>query len=118
MIESPKISPIDVTRPEEDSIVYFIDLEGFLTLMAHDGTYHRVQGTDGISAYQVAVDNGFVGSEEAWLESLVGTPGQPGTDGKSFEYKGAWVSGNTYSQFDTSEDTSDNNVYWKFSVGT
>jgi hypothetical protein len=32
-------------------------------------------GADGKSAYQIALDNGFVGSEEAWLESLVGPQG-------------------------------------------
>lgn len=48
-------------------------------------------GVDGLSAYQVAVDNGFVGTEEEWLEYLrqgpagtinVGTveTGEPGTN--------------------------------------
>ena len=32
-------------------------------------------GDDGLSAYEVAVDEGFVGSKEAWLESLKGDPG-------------------------------------------
>lgn len=32
-------------------------------------------GADGDSAYQVAVDNGFIGSEADWLESLIGEPG-------------------------------------------
>ena len=32
-------------------------------------------GEDGKSAYQSALDNGFVGSEQQWLESLVGPPG-------------------------------------------
>lgn len=36
-------------------------------------------GTQGLSAYQVAVNNGFVGSESAWLLSLVGAPGVRGT---------------------------------------
>ncbi len=38
-------------------------------------------GEDGKSAYEVAVDNGFEGSEEAWLESLKGEPGEPGEGG-------------------------------------
>lgn len=29
-----------------------------------------LRGLDGKTAYQVAVDNGFVGTEEEWLESL------------------------------------------------
>jgi hypothetical protein len=31
-------------------------------------------GADGLSAYQVAVANGFVGNEAAWLAALVGSP--------------------------------------------
>lgn len=38
-------------------------------------------GQDGESAYQVAVDNGFVGTEEEWLASLVGPAGPSGVDG-------------------------------------
>ena len=36
-------------------------------------------GEDGASAYEVAVENGFVGTEEEWLESLVGPQGEPFT---------------------------------------
>ena len=35
-------------------------------------------GAPGDSAYDTAVDNGFVGDEEAWLNSLVGPPGPSG----------------------------------------
>lgn len=41
-------------------------------------------GNDGLSAYEVAVVGGFVGTEQAWLDSLVGPegpPGQPGAGG-------------------------------------
>ena len=31
-----------------------------------------LHGKDGKSAYQIALDNGFVGTEEEWLESLKG----------------------------------------------
>lgn len=37
----------------------------------------------GKSAYQIAVENGFTGTVEEWLASLVGAKGDPGTDGKS-----------------------------------
>lgn len=40
-------------------------------------------GADGKSAYQVAVDNGFVGNEAAWLASLVGATGQTGAAGQN-----------------------------------
>lgn len=36
-------------------------------------------GADGKSAYEVAVDNGFVGTEEEWLESLKGKDGSGAT---------------------------------------
>lgn len=39
-------------------------------------------GADGESAYQFAVDNGFVGTVSEWLASLVGPRGLPGLDGE------------------------------------
>ena len=36
-------------------------------------------GTAGKSAYEIAVDNGFVGTETEWLESLKGAEGTEGT---------------------------------------
>lgn len=39
-----------------------------------------VDGADGDSAYQVAVNNGFVGTEQQWLDSLVGPTGATGAD--------------------------------------
>lgn len=42
-----------------------------------DGT----DGADGASAYEVAVANGFVGNEAAWLASLVGEQGPQGPQG-------------------------------------
>ena len=36
-------------------------------------------GADGASAYEVAVAEGFVGDEAAWLASLVGPQGPPGS---------------------------------------
>jgi hypothetical protein len=38
-------------------------------------------GIPGKSAYEIAVANGFVGSEAAWLASLTGPPGDDGLDG-------------------------------------
>lgn len=39
------------------------------------------QGSSGISAYQVAINEGFVGSEQDWLDSLVGPQGPQGPAG-------------------------------------
>lgn len=38
-------------------------------------------GEDGMSAYQIAVENGFEGTEQEWLDSLVGPQGQAGPVG-------------------------------------
>lgn len=39
----------------------------------------------GKSAYEIAVENGFVGDEKAWLESLKGEAGAKGENGKQGE---------------------------------
>ena len=44
------------------------------------------KGLDGKSAFEIAVEHGFVGTETDWLESLRGAdglPGRDGTDGKN-----------------------------------
>lgn len=45
------------------------------------GADSTVPGPTGASAYQVAVENGFVGTEAQWLASLVGPPGADGAAG-------------------------------------
>lgn len=42
-------------------------------------------GCSGASAYEIAVENGFVGSEQEWLDSLVGKDGIDGKDGEKGE---------------------------------
>lgn len=84
-----------------------------------DGTFAEVvfngnpdggvgEGTPGDSAYEVAVANGFAGTEAEWLASLVGPPGPqgiPGGEGAPGSSYGsailsggqvAWVDGYTY----------------------
>jgi len=48
-----------------------------------DGTNgtNGADGEDGYSAYQIAVANGFFGSEAQWLDSLIGPPGLQGIQG-------------------------------------
>lgn len=36
-------------------------------------------GLDGLSAYQIAVNNGFIGTEQEWLDSLTGVALQWGS---------------------------------------
>lgn len=41
-----------------------------------------IEGDAGLSAYEIAVKNGFEGTEAEWLESLKGTDGKDGEDGE------------------------------------
>lgn len=43
------------------------------------------KGDNGASAYEVALENGFKGTEKEWLESLQGAPGKDGLIGKDGE---------------------------------
>ena len=45
------------------------------------GSSTGTPGADGKSAYQLALDNGYTGTLEQWLESLKGAPGTPGAPG-------------------------------------
>ena len=51
-----------------------------------DGTNGK-DGIDGKSAYELAVENGFNGTVEEWLSSLVGEKGSEGKDGKTAEFR-------------------------------
>lgn len=68
------------TKPEyyvsnEDEQETWKELDKRLTALEETG------GADGKSAYQVAVENGFEGTEEEWLESLHGKNGIDGDIG-------------------------------------
>lgn len=52
-----------------------------------DGT-NGLKGDDGDSAYEVAVRDGFVGTEVQWLASLKGDQGEQGVPALAFEIKG------------------------------
>lgn len=45
-------------------------------------------GNNGKSAYEIAVDNGFTGTQAQWLESLKGPKGDPGSAGSGSETPG------------------------------
>ena len=70
--------------PDNPIILDIQGEDGFtLDMQDSDGLDFEAQpfskGDPGKSAYQVAVDNGFSGTEEEWLASLVGPEGPPGT---------------------------------------
>lgn len=52
--------------------------QGIQGVAGQDG----LDGNDGLSAYQIAVNNGFVGTESAWLLSLKGDQGEQGIQGE------------------------------------
>ena len=53
-----------------------------------------VAGSDGLSAYQIAVNHGFSGSETEWLASLKGERGQQGERGPQGERGSDGLNGN------------------------
>jgi hypothetical protein len=42
-----------------------------------------MNGVNGLSAYEIALQNGFTGTEQEWLDSLEGEPGAPGEPGET-----------------------------------
>jgi len=64
------------------SVTYTKDGTG--SVYSNRVTYYRQ--SYGMSAYQVAVQNGFEGTIEEWLESLVGADGKDGVGVESFSY--------------------------------
>lgn len=59
-----------------------VDVAALVTQLIEEAVLEGVPGPAGKSAYQVAVDNGFVGTEAAWLASLVGPQGATGAQGQ------------------------------------
>ena len=47
-----------------------------------DEWLEALKGSNGLSAYELAVEKGYQGTQEEWLESLQGEAGQPGTPGQ------------------------------------
>lgn len=46
---------------------------------------NSITGADGKSAYEIAVENGYTGTEQEWLESLKGAKGDTGPQGEKGE---------------------------------
>ena len=88
---SPKVK---AEQMEFGVVITIVDADGETSAMLHNGA-NGEKGTDGKSAYQIAVEQGYQGSESDWLSSLKGdkgekgntgakgNPGQDGADGKS-----------------------------------
>lgn len=80
IVEIRQPSPnVSVTRPIQKLVVGGAGAPG---VEGDPGTPGApgVDGIDGESAYQIAVDNGFVGTEAQWLASLQGPQGVGGNE--------------------------------------
>ena len=64
-----------------DFVEQFSDLSQQLKKEVADATSNGLKGDDGLSAYQVAVIDGYKGSQADWLASLVGPKGDKGDTG-------------------------------------
>src|SRR5690606_17015819 len=64
-------------------------------VLTYDGTSATwappASSVPGKSAYEVAVDDGFVGTEEEWLASLKGLPGTPGKTNYQLAVEGGYT---------------------------
>ena len=85
---SPKVK---TEQMESGVVITIVDADGETSATLHNGA-NGEKGTDGKSAYQIAVEQGYQGPESDWLSSLKGdkgntgakgNPGQDGADGKS-----------------------------------
>lgn len=64
-----------------------------------------------LSAYGIAKAHGYTGTEGQWLASLKGAAGEPGKDGKPFNWRGAWNSATSYAQLDAVEHNGSSYVW-------
>lgn len=64
-----------------------------------------------LSAYGIAKAHGYTGTEAEWLDSLKGAAGEPGKDGKPFNWRGAWNSATSYAQLDAVEHNGSSYVW-------
>ena len=88
---SPKVR---AEQMKSGVVITIVDADGETSATLHNGA-NGEKGSDGKSAYQIAVEQGYQGSESDWLSSLKGdkgekgntgakgNPGQDGADGKS-----------------------------------
>ena len=85
------ISPaVTVTETETGATISVTDATGTTTAELHNGEKGEKgdtgsRGADGKSAYEVALQNGFTGTEADWLTSLKGQKGDTGAPGAKGE---------------------------------
>ena len=99
-----------------------------------DSTVPGPDGADGKSAYEIAVENGFVGTEQEWLDSLEGEPGSEGAEGPpgpprdslygdlqpadpSLVYDDSWLLGGETGWVLTKKSNADRDAEWAAPTG-
>ena len=75
---SPKVK---AEQMESGVVITIVDADGETSATLHNGADGE-KGTDGKSAYQIAVEQGYQGSESDWLSSLKGEKGDTGERGE------------------------------------
>ena len=70
------------------------------------------KGADGKSAYEIAQENGFTGTEAQWLESLHGEDGENGFNGKNGDKGDNGADGQDAREIELFAD--DGGVYWRY----
>ena len=74
---SPKVK---AEQMKSGVVITIVDADGETSATLHHGA-NGEKGTDGKSAYQIAVEQGYQGSESDWLSSLKGDKGEKGNTG-------------------------------------
>lgn len=74
---SPKVR---AEQMKSGVVITIVDADGETSATLHHGA-NGEKGTDGKSAYQIAVEQGYQGSESDWLSSLKGDKGEKGDTG-------------------------------------
>lgn len=94
------LPPLAMCQNEEDGKTYTYNVNNEVNELT--GKWRVLEGsgggTAGKSAYEIAVDNGFVGTETEWLESLKGSDGDKGDNGTTPHIDGTtkhWFIGDT-----------------------
>ena len=73
---------INISFEERDQLLN-MDLDtGDSSMDNGFGEAMLLAGPPGMSAYEVALSNGYIGTEAEWLESLRGEQGVPGANGE------------------------------------
>ena len=75
---SPKVK---AEQMKSGVVITIVDADGETSATLHHGA-NGEKGTDGKSAYQIAVEQGYQGSESDWLSSLKGDKGDTGERGE------------------------------------